>query len=199
MGPTWVLSAPDGPHIDPMNLAISDCSLLLLGGIGLRYILFKTLFRFYPRPVLAFGYCRCRRLCVCVSVCPCVCVNHGLVRTITHHSFKLESPKLEQRCKRPWLRYLLFLGMIDFDLQGQIELESQILPHFELVRPITHQPFKLESPNLDRKCILALIRSLLILDLIGFDLHLHFQSWNRFFYQNYLRYLCNIFSETRRL
>ena len=22
MGPTWVLSAPDGPHIDPMNLAI---------------------------------------------------------------------------------------------------------------------------------------------------------------------------------
>ena len=22
MGPTWVLSAPDGPHVDPMNLAI---------------------------------------------------------------------------------------------------------------------------------------------------------------------------------
>ena len=21
MGPTWVLSAPDGPHVDPMNLA----------------------------------------------------------------------------------------------------------------------------------------------------------------------------------
>ena len=28
---------------------------------------------FYPRPVLAFGYCRCLRLCVCVSVCPSVC------------------------------------------------------------------------------------------------------------------------------
>ena len=26
---------------------------------------------FYPRPVLAFGYCRCLRLCVCV--CPSVC------------------------------------------------------------------------------------------------------------------------------
>ena len=26
----------------------------------------------YPRPVLAFGYCRCLRLCVCVSVCPSV-------------------------------------------------------------------------------------------------------------------------------
>ena len=27
---------------------------------------------FYPRPVLAFGYCRCLRLSVCVSVCVCV-------------------------------------------------------------------------------------------------------------------------------
>ena len=64
--------------------------------------------------------------CVCVSVCPCVrvsvcvCVNHGLVRALTHHSFKLESPNLEQRCKRPWLSSLLFWGMIDLDLQGQI-------------------------------------------------------------------------------
>ena len=24
MGPTWVLSAPDGPHFGPMNLAIRD-------------------------------------------------------------------------------------------------------------------------------------------------------------------------------
>ena len=24
MGPTWVLSAPDGPHVGPMNLAIKD-------------------------------------------------------------------------------------------------------------------------------------------------------------------------------
>ena len=66
------------------------------------------------------------------------------------------------------------MGMIDFDLQGQIKLESQILPHFDLVRTITHQPFKLESPNLDRKCILALLISVLILDLIGYELHFHF-------------------------
>ena len=26
MGPTWVLSAPDGPHVGPMNLAIRDCN-----------------------------------------------------------------------------------------------------------------------------------------------------------------------------
>ena len=24
MGPTWVLSAPDGPHVGPMNLAIEE-------------------------------------------------------------------------------------------------------------------------------------------------------------------------------
>ena len=24
MGPTWVLSAPDGPHVGPMNFAIRD-------------------------------------------------------------------------------------------------------------------------------------------------------------------------------
>ena len=97
----------------------------------------KTIFtlRFnYPRPVMAFGYCRCLRLSVCVCVCVCVCVsvNHQFVRTITCHPLKLQSPNLDQKCKRPWLRSLLFLGFIDLDLQGQIELKSQNLPHFGL-------------------------------------------------------------------
>ena len=51
--------------------------------------------------------------CVCGSVCQCVCVNHERVRTITHCSFKLRSPNLDQRCKTPRFRSLLFLGMID--------------------------------------------------------------------------------------
>ena len=29
MGPTWVLSAPDGPHVDPMNLAIREACYTL--------------------------------------------------------------------------------------------------------------------------------------------------------------------------
>ena len=29
-------------------------------------------FSFYPRPVLAFGYCRCLRVCVCACVCPSI-------------------------------------------------------------------------------------------------------------------------------
>ena len=65
-------------------------------------------FHFYPRPVLAFRYCRCLRLCVCLSVC--LCINHLLVHAITRDPFKLGSPNLDQRYKRPWLRSLLFWG-----------------------------------------------------------------------------------------
>ena len=56
--------------------------------------------------------------------------------------------------------------MIDCDLQGQIELQRQNLLHFELVHAITHLQLKLQFPNLEQKCILALFRILLILGLI---------------------------------
>ena len=125
---------------------------------------------FYPRPVLAFGYCRCLRVCVCV----CLSVNHQLVRAVTHQPFKLESPNLDQRCKRPWLRSLLFFEMIDLELQGQIELKSQNLPHFELVRAISHHKLKSVFPNFGQKCILALLRSLLILGWIDLDVLFYF-------------------------
>ena len=123
---------------------------------------------FYLRPVLASGYCRCLHLSVCVSVRPCV--NHLLVRMITQDPFKLGSPNLDQRCKRPRLRSLLFLGAIDLDLQGQILLKSQNLPHFELVRTITRYPFKLASQNLDQMCKIAWLRSLLFWVAIDLDL-----------------------------
>ena len=127
---------------------------------------------FYLRPVLAFGYCRCLRVCVCV--CVCLSVNHQLVHAIIHQPFKLESPNLDQRCKRPWLRSLLFCGTIDLELQGQIELKSQNLPHFELVRAKSHHQLKSVFPNLGQKCILALLRSLLIWGWIDLDVLFHF-------------------------
>ena len=112
--------------------------------------------------------------CVCVCVCVCLSVNHQLVRAITHQPFKLESPNLDQRWKRPWLRSLLFCGTIDLELQGQIELKSQNLPHFELVRAKSHHQLKSVFPNLGQKCILALLRSLLILGWIDLDVLFHF-------------------------
>ena len=87
--------------------------------------------------------------CVCLSVTK-------FVGAITHYRFKLGSPNLDQRCKRPWLRSLMFCGTIDCDFQGQIELQSQNLSHFELVHAITHHQLKLQFPNLETKCILAL-------------------------------------------
>ena len=81
-------------------------------------------------PEASFGL---RVLLLPAYVYVCVSVNHELVRAIIHQPFKLGSPNLDQRCKRPWLRALLFCGTIDLDLQGQIELKSQNLPHFEHV------------------------------------------------------------------
>ena len=113
---------------------------------------------------MAIGYCRCLRL----SVRPCV--NNLLVRAITRDPFKLGSPNLNHRCKRPWLRSLLFWGVIDFNLQGQIYIRSQNLPHFERVRAITHHPFKLGPPNLDQMCKIPWLRSLLFWGLIELDM-----------------------------
>ena len=65
--------------------------------------------------------------------------------------------------------------MIDHDLQGQIELQIQNLPHFELlVHAITHHQLKLQFPNLEQKCILALFGSLPTLGLIEIDLQFNF-------------------------
>ena len=60
----------------------------------------------------------CDCLCVCVSACPCV--NHLIIPAITQDPFKLGLPNVDQRCKTPWLRSLLFCGVIDLDLQSQI-------------------------------------------------------------------------------
>ena len=60
---------------------------------------------FYPRPFFASGYCCCLRLYRRLSVTK-------FVRAMTHHPFKLESPNLDHRCKRPCLRCLLFLGWL---------------------------------------------------------------------------------------
>ena len=133
-----------------------------------------------PEACMAIGYCRCLRL----SVRPCV--NHLLVRAITRDPFKLGSPNLNHRCKRPWLRSLLFWGVIDLYLQGQIYLQSQSLPHFELVRPITHHPFKLGPPNLDQMFKIPWLRSLLFWGLIELDMS------NLTYFQNsvYLHRFC---------
>ena len=169
--------------------------LLLSSSSSLSFNYYDHYYHFYyPRPVLAFGYCRCLRLSVCVSVRPCV--NHELVRAITCHPFKLESPNLDHKCKTPWLRSLLFLGLIDLELQGQIKPKSNKLPHFELLRAIIHHLSQLGFPNLDQNCTLALLRSLLILAFmtLSFNFIYNFKSnfvptWDKMLFASFLLYI----------
>ena len=61
------------------------------------------------------------------------CQHRGIViecdRGFTCHPFKLQSPNLGQKCILVWLRSLLFWGLIDLDLQGQIwHQKSKFIP-----------------------------------------------------------------------
>ena len=149
-----------------------------LAGTGLTTKLDIFYFSFYLRPVLAFGYCRCLRLSVCLSVC--VCGNHLLVRAITHHPFKLGSPNLDYRCKRPWLRSLLFLGSDwPWSSRSNLTSKSKVTPFWACRQD---HLFKLGSPNLGLRCKIPGLRFLWILGWIGLDLQVHFEFWNPFFY-----------------
>ena len=91
-------------------------------GIGHQQSAIFTRGQFWPSGIVV--------ACVCLCVRPSVrvCGNHLLVRAITRHPFKLGSPNLDHRCKRPWLRSLLFWGVIDLDLQGQINFKVKSYP-----------------------------------------------------------------------
>ena len=112
-------------------------------------------------------------VCLCVRVSVCVCQT----RACPHDN----SPLVQARITKFGTKVQKTLVKVPIVFEDDRPWPSrsnlpknQILPHFELVRLITQQPFMLESPNLDRKCILALSRCPLILDKIEFDLHLHF-------------------------
>ena len=110
--------------------------------------------QFWPSSIVVACFCLCVR----------VCINHLLVHMITWDPFKLRSPNLNQRCKTPRLRSLLFRGTINFDLQCQIlTLKVKFYPILSLMfgRTKTHHPFKLESPNLDQMCKTPWLSSLL--------------------------------------
>ena len=92
----------------------TNAGLLSIGPLGTIFSVIYTRGQFWLSGIVV----AC--VCVCVRMCVSLCVNHLLVRAITRDPFELGSPNLDQRCKRPWLRSLLFWGAIDLDLQGQI-------------------------------------------------------------------------------
>ena len=42
MGPTWVLLAPGGPHVGPMNLAPWECTVRLWCTVGMNCIIYNS-------------------------------------------------------------------------------------------------------------------------------------------------------------
>ena len=67
-------------------------------------------------------------VCLCVRPSVCVFGKHLLVRAITHHPFKLGSPNLDHRCKRPWLRSLLFWGWLNLTFKVKLNSKSKFTP-----------------------------------------------------------------------
>ena len=127
---------------------------------------------FYPRPVMAFGYCRCLRLSVCVcvrqsSVCPDDNLSPAQA-TITKFGPEVQNTLI----KIP----IVFGVHWPWPSRLNWTLKSKFTPFWacEFVRTINQYQMKWGFPNLDQKCILVLLRSLLILGLIDLDLHFHF-------------------------
>ena len=121
---------------------------------------------------MASGYCRCLRLSDSPSFHPSVT---KFVRAITHYPFKLGTPNLDHRCKRPCLRTSLFCGGDwPWPSRSNLTSKSKFNP-FWVVHMITHHPFKLGPPNLNQRYKIPWLRSLLFWGAI--DLHLQGQIW----------------------
>ena len=107
-------------------------------------------------PEGSFGL-RVLSLCVCQSVC--VSVNHELVCTITHQPFKLGSPNLDQRCKRLWLRSLLFCGAIDRAFKVKLNLKVKIYPILSMwvCLPDKSPPVEISISKFEPKMYLSIV------------------------------------------
>ena len=112
--------------------------------------------------------------CVCPFVRPSVRKLYP-VRTITRHTFELESPNLLQTCIMGYsLLVLMKIGVTDLDLQGHFgHFDSEFL-EIQLVRAITHHRFGLESPNLQQTYTLGYSPLVLKMEVIDHDLQGHF-------------------------
>ena len=73
-----------------------------------------------------------RIVVACVCVCVRVSVNHEVVRTIIHQPFKLGSPNLDQRCKRPPIEVSIFFSCDQAALQMVFSVCLSVCPSVRL-------------------------------------------------------------------
>ena len=98
------------------------------------------------------------------------------VCTITHHPIKLKSPKSDHKYKTLVKIPIVFGCDCPWPLRSNLTSKSKFTPFSvcEFVRTISHHWLKSGFPNLDQRCILALLRFPLILGLVDLDFQFYF-------------------------
>ena len=117
---------------------------------------------FYPRPVLASGYCRFLHLCVCVSVCKQDCLPDNF--------FKVPATLLNDR---HW--------------PSRSNLTS-MLPYFELIYAIFYHPFKLGSPIFAPEVQNTSFKIVIVWGWFTFKVKLNLKCQN-FLFHHYRKYI----------
>ena len=98
--------------------------------------------------------------CVCVCVCLSVCQSLACPRNISG-PVQARITKFGPKMQKTLVKVSIVLWTARrWPSRSKSTSKSKFTP-FELVRTITHQPFKLGSPNLDQRCKMSWLRSLL--------------------------------------
>ena len=128
--------------------------------------------QFWPSGIVVACVC----LCVCMCVCVCVSVNHELVWAIIHQPFKLGLPNLDQRCKRPWLRNLLFLAQLTLTFKVKLNFKVKIYPILSMwVCPCDKSPpIEVSISKFGPKMHISTVKVPIDFGLIDLDLQFHF-------------------------
>ena len=109
-------------------------------------------------------------VCVCLSVCQSLACPRDNSGPVQARIAKFGSKIQKTLVKVP----IVLGGNWPWPSRSNLTYKSEFTP-FELVRIITHYPFKLGSPNLDKRWKIALCRSLLLW--VAIDLDLQGQIW----------------------
>ena len=143
----------------------------------------ESMLTFYPRPVLAFGYCHRLRLWVRVSVCVCVYQS----RACPHDN----SSPIQARVTKfgPEMQNTLVWVPIVFGDDRPWSSRSNFTPFWAC----SHHYSSANQVRITKFGPKMYLSTVKIPTNFGFDLHFHFQSWNLFFYQIYLRPFCIYF------
>ena len=117
-------------------------------------------------------------VCLCVCVYVCVCVRQSSVCPDDNLSpAQATITKFGPEVQNTLIKIPIVFG-VHWPWPSRLNwtLKSKFTPFWacEFVRTINQYQMKWGFPNLDQKCILVLLRSLLILGLIDLDLHFHF-------------------------